>query len=298
MPAIQLDIHDDRLTNIFPPDGTIEVVVDGLKFLEGPIWHPYEGHLRFSDILGNSTWQWSESDGLILYRRNSHMANGMTYDRKGRLLSCHHASSRVTRMDDDETMTVLASHFDGKQLNSPNDIVVKSDGTVYFTDPPYGREPKVGIPRETELDFNGVYRWHPADESLTLLTTDLNRPNGLCFSQDESLLYINDSPEYNIRVYDVMDNGLLANGRDFATTTGDGAGVPDGMKTDVNDTLYCCAQGGLHVFLPDGTFLGRVLTPMQITNFTWGGTDMQTLYLTGLTTLYQILSTVAGKPLF
>ncbi len=298
MPVVTLDVHDDRLTDILSPDALIETVAEGMKFLEGPAWHPYNKHLRFSDILGNSTWQWSETEGLSLYRRNSHMTNGMTYDLEGRLLSCHHASSKVTRMDDDETMTILASHYEGKQLNSPNDIVVKSDGTIYFTDPPYGREPKVGIPRDVELEFNGVYRYNPADESLVLLTTDLNRPNGLCFSQDESLLYVNDSPEFNIRVFNVTDDGLLANGRIFAETIGEGAGVPDGMKTDIEDTLYCSAQGGLHIFLPDGTFLGRLLTPIQITNFTWGDEDMKSLYLTGLTTLYRVRTQVAGKPLF
>lgn len=298
MSTIQLDTHDNQLTQIFSPDQELEIVTDGMKFLEGPAWHPYDKHLRFSDILGNSTWQWDKANGLALYRRNSHMANGNTYDREGRFLSCHHASSRVTRMDGDETMTILASHYEGKQLNSPNDIVVKSDGTVYFTDPPYGREPKVGIPRETELDFNGVYRWNPSDESLTLLTRDLNRPNGLCFSQDESLLYVNDSPEYTIRVFDVTDDGLLKNGRIFVETQGDGAGVPDGMKTDVEDNLYCCAQGGLHVFRPDGTTLGRLLMPMQITNYTWGDADMQSIYLTGLTTLYRVRANIAGPVLF
>ena len=145
MSPIEFDIGDSRLSDIFDASGEIETVVAGLKFLEGPVWHPYENHLRFSDILGNSTFQWGVGQGLTIHRRNSHMANGNTYDRQRRLLSCHHASSRVTRMDD-ETMTVLASHFQGKELHSPNDIVVKSDDSIYFTDPPYGREAKVGVP--------------------------------------------------------------------------------------------------------------------------------------------------------
>lgn len=298
MPSIELDIHDSCLAEIFAADGELETVVSGLKFLEGPVWHPYERHLRFSDILGNTTFQWSESDGLTIYRINSHMANGNTYDRQGRLLSCHHASSCVTRMDDDETMSPLASHYQGKELNSPNDIVVKSDGSIYFTDPPFGREAKVGIPRDIQQDWNGVYRLDPSDGTLTLLTGALNRPNGLCFSRDESLLYVNDSPEFNIHVFDVKADGSLSNQRLFARTQGDGPGVPDGMKIDCEGNLYCCAQGGLHVYKSDGRFLGRVLTPMQVTNFTWGDDDMRSLYLTGITTLYRIRAEVAGSPLF
>lgn len=297
MPAIELDIRDPQLNDFFHRHSEIEIVAEGLKFLEGPAWHPYEKHLRFSDILGNSTLQWSANAGLSLYRRNSHMANGNTYDREGRLLSCHHASSRVTRMDG-ANMTALASHFDGAELNSPNDIVVKRDGGVYFTDPPYGREAKVGLPRPTQLDFNGVYRWDPADESLTLLTAAFNRPNGLCFSADESLLYVNDSPDYKIYVFDVAADGAISNRRLFAETNGDGPGVPDGMKIDSAGNIYCCAQGGLHIFRADGSFLGRLRTPMQITNFTWGDDDLCSLYLTGITTLYRVRARIPGTPLF
>lgn len=298
MSRIELDIHDPGLTEIFETKGELETVVAGLKFLEGPVWHPYEGHLRFSDILGNSTMQWSDCAGLSIYRPNSHMANGNTYDREGRLLSCHHASSCVTRMDAEETMTVLASHFQGVELNSPNDIVVKSDGSIYFTDPPFGREAKVGIPRECQLDVNGVYRLDPANAELTLLTAALNRPNGLCFSTDESLLYVNDSPEYQIHVFNVEADGSLRNQRLFARTQGHGPGVPDGMKIDSEGNLYCCAQGGLHVYKRDGSFLGRLLTPMQVTNFSWGDDDMRSIYLTGITTLYRVRAGIAGTPLF
>ena len=298
MPAIELDVQDSQLSEIFLSNAQLETVADGFRFLEGPAWHPYEKHLRFSDIPGNATFQWSERDGLSIYRNNSHMANGNTYDLDGRLLSCHHASSRVTRMDDDQTMRVIASHYQGKELNSPNDIIVKRDGSIYFTDPPYGREGTHGIPRSQQLDFNGVYRLDPADNSLTLLTTALNRPNGLCFSLDESLLFVNDSPEYKIYVFDVESDGALSGGRLFADTQGDGVGVPDGMKMDSEGNLYCCAQGGLHVFKPDGVCLGRLLTPMQITNFTWGDEDLCSLYLTGATTLYRVRSEIAGLPLF
>ena len=155
----------------------------------------------------------------------------------------------------------------------------------------------MGIPREFQLDFNGVYRLDPANAALTLLTSALNRPNGLCFSRDESLLYINDSPEYKIHVFDVEADGSLANQRLFAQTQGDGPGVPDGMKIDSEGNLYCCAQGGLHVYKRDGSFLGRLLTPMQVTNFTWGDDDMRSIYLTGITTLYRArtLASLEGR---
>lgn len=298
MPPVKLDLHKEGLRDIIPADAELETVSAGHRFLEGPAWHPHEKHLRFSDIQGNATLQWSEEAGLSIYRANSHMANGNTYDRQGRLLSAHHASSRVTRMDDDETMTALASHYQGKELNSPNDIVVKSDGAIYFTDPPYGRESKVGIPREPQLDFNGVYRLEPGGNALTLLTNDFNRPNGLCFSLDESLLYINDTPESLIRVYDVDEQGALANGRLFAQTGGDGPGGPDGMKIDSEGNLYCCAAGGLHVFRADGELLGRIRTPMQVTNFTFGDEDLRGIYLTGITTLYRLRTRIPGLPLF
>ena len=298
MPAIELDLHDQRLLEIFDADAELEIISAGHRFLEGPAWHPYKKHLRFSDILGNATLQWSGAAGMRVYRANSHMANGNTYDRQGRLLSCHHASSRVTRMDDDETMTALATHYQGAELNSPNDIVVKSDGAIYFTDPPYGREAKVGIPRAKQLDFNGVYRLDPSDNSITLLSKDFNRPNGLCFSLDESLLYINDTPEQLIRVYDVEADGSLTGGRLFAETAGDGPGRPDGMKIDSEGNLYCCAAGGLHVFAPDGRLLGRLLAPMQIPNFTFGDADLRGIFLTGITTLYRVRTRVPGLPLF
>jgi len=298
MPTVDLDMRDKRLNRIIPADADIETISAGHRFLEGPAWHCYENHLRFSDILGNATLQWSEADGLSVYRSNSHMANGNTYDREGRLLSCHHASSRVTRMDDEQTMTVLASHYEDKELNSPNDIVVKSDGAIYFTDPPYGRESKVGIPRARELEFNGVYRLEPSDSALTLLAADFNRPNGLCFSLDETRLYINDTPESLIRVFDVEGDGSLANGRLFAKTGGDGPGGPDGMKIDSEGNLYCCAAGGLHIFGADGQLLGRLRTPMQVTNFTFGDEDLCGIYLTGITTLYRVRARIAGIPLF
>ncbi len=296
--SVELDIRDRRLLEIVAPDAELEQHLTGFKFTEGPIWQPVEQHLRFSDIIGNSIYQWSETAGLKDIRPNSHLANGNTYDRQGRMLTCHHASSRVTRTEPDGSVTVLASHYQGKELNSPNDIVVKRDGMIYFTDPPAGRMERVGIPREQELPFAGVFRLDPNTGELTLLADDFAFPNGLCFSLDEQQLYINDTRRFHIRVFDVLADGTLANGRVFSETTGDGAGVPDGMKFDSAGNLFCVAQGGVHVFLPDGTCLGRMFIPEQATNFIWGDADLKSLYITASTSVYRLRVEVPGLPLF
>lgn len=295
---VNLEIRDERLLDLVAADTELEQHLTGFKFTEGPIWHPVEQHLRFSDILGNSIYEWDAHNGLRDIRPNSHLANGNTYDREGRMLTCHHASSRVTRTEADGSITVMASHYAGKQLNSPNDIVVKSDGSIYFTDPMSGREAFVGIPRDSELGFTGVYRVHPTTKTLTLLVDDFAKPNGLCFSSDEKQLYINDTTRFHIRVFDVQDDGTLANGRVWAETTGGGAGVPDGMKFDSAGNLYTCGQGGVHVFAPDATCLGRILIPEQATNFIWGDGDYRSLYITATTSVYRLRVKVAGQPLF
>lgn len=248
--------------------------------------------------MGNSIFQWSEKEGLQDIRRNSHLANGNTYDRDGRMLTCHHGTSRVTRIEDDGTMTVLATHYQGKQLNSPNDIVVKSDGVIYFTDPMSGRSENYGIPRPSDLGFAGVYRLNSETGALTLLVDDFELPNGLCLSLDEKQLFINDTRRFHIRVFDVNDDGTLSNGRVFAETTGEGKGGPDGMKFDSAGNLFSTAQGGIHIFLADGTCLGRILIPEQTANFTWGDDDLQSLYITASTSIYRLRVNVAGNALF
>ncbi len=295
---VTLDVKDNRLLDVVSPESELEQHLTGFKFTEGPIWHPVEGHLRFSDIIGNSIYQWHERDGLTDIRPNSHLANGNTYDREGRMLTCHHASSCVTRTEPDGEIRRLATHYQGKQLNSPNDIVVKRDGAIYFTDPMSGREPFVGIPRESDLGFAGVYRIAPDTHALTLLIDDFVKPNGLCFSLDESQLFINDTARFHIRVFDVNDDGTITNGRLWAQTIGDGVGVPDGMKFDSAGHLFCCGPGGVHVFAPDATCLGRIIMPEHTTNFIWGDADFKSLYITASTSVYRLRLKVAGLPLF
>jgi len=295
---LHVEIRDDRLKKMIGPSPKLERIVSGFRFIEGPVWHPYDKFLIFSDILGDCIYRWSGKEGLNTFRKPSHMANGNTYDREGRLLTCEHATSRVSRTERDGSSVVLASHFNGKELNSPNDIVVKSDGAIYFTDPNSGRGPFYGVSREQELPFQGVYRIHPENQSLDLLIDDFSKPNGLCFSLDEKQLFINDTSRIHIRVFDVTEDGTLRNGRVWAETIGEGEGVPDGMKIDQEGNLYCCGPGGIHVFDGMANCLGVIRTPEKAANFTWGDEDMCSLYITASTTLYRLRGRMSGLPLF
>jgi len=274
----------------------IEPVISGFDFTEGPIWHPWEQTLIFSDILGNSIYAWSESAGLRTLRRNSYLANGNTFDRQWRVITCEHATSRLTRTDfmQGSKYEILASQYQGKQLNSPNDVIVKSDGAIYFTDPTSGRSAGYGIPRDPELPFSGVYRLEPDTKSLTLLVSDFAKPNGLCFSLNEKFLYVNDTERQHIRVFDVTKDGLLADGRLFAQLEGDAPGVADGMKVDSAGHLFSCGPGGIHIFNPDGRCLGVIATPEFATNFVFGDDDLRTLYITATTTIYRLRMQVPG----
>ncbi len=273
----------------------LEQIVSGFEFLEGPVWHPEEQHLTFSDIVGNTMYRWSEAGGLDTFRKPSNMANGNTYDRGGRLLTCEHATSRVTRTDLDGSVEVLASHYQGKELNSPNDIVVAREGSIYFTDPASGRTETYGVLREQELQFQGVYR---LNGELTLLTDDFSKPNGLCLSLDQNRLFVNDTDHNHIRVFDIGSDGSLSNGRVWAETLGEDPGVPDGMKIDREENLYCCGPGGIHVFDKHANSLGVIGMPVQAANFAWGDDDLLGLYITASTTLYRLRVGIPGLRLF
>lgn len=295
---VELDIRDDRLLEIVSPDAELEQHLTGFRFTEGPVWHPQDKHLRFSDILGNAIYQWSEAQGLEIIRPNSHLANGNTYDRQGRMLTCHHGTSRVTRVEKDGSIKVIASQCQGKQLNSPNDIIVKSDGAIYFTDPMSGRSDYYGIPRPSDLGFQGVYRVDPTTQEITLLIDDFELPNGLCFSLDESKIFVNDTRRLHIRVFDVLDDGTLSKGRIWAETIGEEDGVPDGMKFDSAGNLLSTGQGGIHIFAPDATCLGRIMMPEKTANFVWGDDNLKSLYIAASTTIYRLKVNIPGIALF
>ena len=208
--TVDLDVRDARLMGIVAPDALLEPLATGFEFLEGPVWLPAERALIFSDIPGDAMYRWDAAGGAVVFRQPSHKANGNTLDGQGRILTCKHATSRVVRQEPDGRLTVLASHYAGVELNSPNDIVVKRDGAIYFTDPNFGRRPtRHGVPRAQDNRFQGCSGWTLRRGSLRRLADDFDQPNGLCFSLDETRLFVNDSPRGHIRVFDVQADGTL-----------------------------------------------------------------------------------------
>jgi len=293
---MEIEIRDSRFKELIDPGQDQEQLLTGFEFTEGPVWNPVNRSLIFSDILGNSIYTWKETSGLQTLRRNSYLANGNCLDLQGRLVTCEHATSRVTRTDfsRDGELEVLASHYRGKQLNSPNDVICKSDGALYFTDPNSGRSVGYGVPRPQELDYQGVYCIDSEDNVLTLLVDDFSKPNGLCFSLDEKCLFINDSDHNHIRVFDVKNNGRLEGGQVWAELTPEGVGVADGMKIDQFGNLYCTGPGGIHIFDIEGNYLGFIQMPEHTTNLTWGDPDLNTLYITACTSIYRLRMKTAG----
>jgi gluconolactonase len=243
---------------------------------------------------GDHLRRWSASGGVTTFRKPCGQSNGLAWDREGRLLSCEHATSRLIRTEVNGDITMLAGKYAGKELNSPNDVVVKSDGAIYFNDPTFGRDDYYGTPRHLQLDFRGVYRVAPGGNSLSLLIDEFGQPNGLCFSLDEKQLYVNDTDRQHIRLFEVLAEANLANGRVWAQTTGEGAGAPDGMTIDCAGNIYCCGRGGIHVFAPDATCLGVIRMPEYTTNFCFGDDDLRNLYITARTSIYRLRVNTPG----
>ncbi len=283
-----------RFAEIVPEGAKLEKLATGFMFTEGPVCDATRGCLLFSDIPGNKMRKWMKGEGIEVVRDPSGKSNGLTLDKQGRLIACEHANRRVSRMEKDGTIVTIADRYEGKRLNSPNDVVVKSDGSIYFSDPPYGLTAEFGVPGEQELPFQGVYRLSPDCETLTLLVDDFEKPNGLAFSPDESLLYIDDTDRAHVRVFDVNPDGTISNGRVFAEIKGDEPGGVDGMKVDSEGNVYVTGPGGIHVFDPQGNKLGRIDVPEVAANMAWGDDDWKTLYITASTSLYRISLGVEG----
>jgi gluconolactonase len=292
-----LSILDDRIRSVVGDNADVRRLATGFKFTEGPVWDPRTNSLIFSDMPGDIMRRWSEAKGIETFRQPCGKTNGNTWDRLGRLVSCEHAS-RVTRTEPDGSITVLATHYKGKELNSPNDIIVKSDGAIYFSDPSYGRMDYYGIPRNQDLAFQGVYRISPDGKDITLLASDFGQPNGLTFSLDEKKLFVNDTDRGHIRVFDVNADGSAYGGQVWAEVTGEGGGAPDGMKIDSKGNLYTTGPGGIHIFAPDATDLGVIGLPEGPANFTWGDADLRTLFITATSSLYRVRVNVPGRKLF
>ena len=297
-----LDVKNPGLHDLVPADVSITRVAGGLAFTEGPVWH--SGTLLFSDIPNTRIARLRrlpEGPELTTFAKGH--SNGLTLDREGRLLAAEHGGRCVSRIADDGARTVLADKFAGKRLNSPNDIVVKSNGDIYFTDPPYAVQigtPGVARPEGwykqpipgKELTFHGVYRLTPTGR-LHLLVDDFALPNGLAFSPDESILYICDSAHKHIRAFDAASDGSLTRSRMLLDMASNDPGVPDGMKVDVQGNIFCTGPGGIWVARADGTLLGRIILPELPANVGWGE-DGSVLYATARTSVYRIQTKTRG----
>jgi gluconolactonase len=284
--------------DLIDPWATVRQLGSGFLFTEGPIWHPRDQHLLFSDMPGDVRRRWDKA-GITETMRPANKCNGMTYDADLNLIVCEHATSSVVREWPDGRRETLATHFEGRELNSPNDVVVKSDGAIYFSDPWYGRMPVFGVERPRQLGFQGVYRIPPGGGAPHLLVdrTMFEQPNGLCFSPDERSLYINDTVQHLIRVFDVLPNGLLGMGRVFASgiVSTSEPGVPDGMKCDAKGNVWVCGPGGVWVYAPHGALIGKVRVPELVGNLTWGGPEFRTLFLTATHSLYAVETKVGPR---
>jgi gluconolactonase len=286
---------DPALDQLIPAGAQVEKVAEGFTFTEGPLWMP-AGYLLFSDIPANKIRKWSPDGTLGELDKPASIIgpNGLTLDKQGRLIVCEQDGRKLSRLEKDGKMTVLADRFEGKRLNSPNDVVVKSDGSIYFTDPPYGLKGQDKDPAK-ELAFNGVFRWK--DGKLEALYKEMTRPNGIAFSPDEKYLYVanSDGKQKVWMRFDVAKDGTLAGAKVFVDSTSDPApGGPDGMKVDQKGNLWATGPGGIWVISPDGRHLGTIAPAEVPANCHWGDKDAKTLYITARRGLYRIRTSVAG----
>jgi gluconolactonase len=299
---------DSRLDRLVPKDAALEKLADGFNWVEGPVWDRRGGHLLFSDIPANAVYKWKENDGVSLFLKPSGYtgtalfegrepgSNGLAIDRSGHLLLAEHGDRRIARLEADGRKTTLVDRFEGKRLNSPNDLILKSNGDIYFTDPPFGLPGTFNDPRR-ELPFCGVYRLS-GDGRLTLLTKEIKAPNGIAFSPDEKTLYVTDvSAERPAWLaYDVKDDGTITNGRlffDAKPFTKTRRGAPDGLKVDRDGNLFATGPGGIYIFAPDATHLGFIETGVPTANCAWGD-DGSVLYITADKAIYRIRLNTRG----
>lgn len=293
-----VEVNDPELLTLIDRNAPVEQLCTGFRFAEGPIWNQAEQCLYFSDMPGDVRRRWSAKDGVVEVRNPSNKCNGMTYDGAGNLYVCEHVTSSLVLERPDGARQVLATHWEGKELNSPNDVVVRSDGSVYFTDPTYGRMPGFGLERKQDLNFQGVYRVL-LDRKLHREADDFGQPNGLCFSPDETILYVNDSSRAHIRAFDVAPDGRLSGSRVFADGIGKGdydEGVVDGMKCDELGNVYVTGPRGIWVIGPQGKLLGVIRMPEIAGNLNWGGRDWNELYCACSTSMFRVRMRVRGNP--
>lgn len=278
--------HAQELSDIVAPQARLQTLAKGFNFTEGPAWNA-RGFWVFSDIPANTLFKIAPDGQTSIVRRPTGNSNGNTYDSLGRLVSCEHSGRRVSRKRRDGTFETLVDRFEGKRLNSPNDLAIRSDGSIYFTDPTYG----VGM-ENSELGFRGLYRLHP-NGKLELLDRDWEQPNGIAFSPDETKLYVGDSQGGRVWVYDVDEAGKLSGKKLFASIAK--PGDPDGIKTDARGRVLVTGPGGIHVFNPRGGKIGIIRTPLDPANLAWGGRDGNVLMITARGSIYSLQMRVGAS---
>ena len=286
------DHYEKDFRHLVNGSARFETLFTECRWAEGPVWFADGNYLLWSDIPNDRILRWIPGVGVSTFRSPAGNTNGHTRDRQGRLVSCSHGNRHVERTEADGSITVIASSYKGKRLNSPNDVVVKSDGTIWFTDPAYGIESDYeGHKSPMEQAGCFVYRFDPSDDSLTVVADDFDRPNGLAFSPDESILYIADSGSpHHIRAFDVTSRNELAKGRLFVDIK---PGVPDGFRCDTDGNVWTTAADGVHIFTPSGVLLGKIRTPRTPANITFGGAKRNWLFIAASDSLH-LLHTMAN----
>jgi len=293
------EVYDSRFLNLLLPNSKLEHLAWGARWAEGPVWFSEGNYLLWSDIPNNRILYWSASEGMRVYREPSNFSNGHYRDLQGRLVSCEHGRRCVSRTEPDGTVNILVDRYQGKRLNSPNDVVVKSDGTIWFTDPPYGiMQPDEGYFGLCEVGGYFVYRFDPETNDLSIVARDSEKPNGLAFSPDEKILYVADSAlshdpfgNHQIRAYDVMEGKQLTNSRIFAVIS---PGNPYGLRVDHHGYLYITAHDGIQVYSPAGELLGKIMVPEVVANCTFGGSNKDRLFIAATKSIYAIYLNTTG----
>ena len=296
----RLESYDPRFDSLVPPSAELKRLYSGTTWAEGPAYVKAYGALVWSDVPNNRMYKWTPEDGGSVFREPSNYSNGNTVDNSGRLVTCQHLTHSVTRTEPDGTIVTVVDNYEGKRFNSPNDLVVKSDDTIWFTDPPYGiLNSYEGAQRESEMGANYVYRFDPATGDLSIVADDFDKPNGLAFSHDESVLYVADTGgthtpngPHHIRAFDVSGGSQLTNSRVFAEIT---PGFADGLRVDEAGNVFTSAFDGIQVYSPEAELLGKILVPERATaNCAFGGNDGSTLFITASTALYAIETSTSG----
>jgi gluconolactonase len=292
---MRIEKLDPKFDSLIAPDAVIEKIADGFSFTEGPLWNSGGNYLLFSDIPESKIYKWSAKNGVEIYRKVSHFSNGLTYDPDGKLIACEHQSRSITREIAGGEFETLASHYQGKKLNSPNDVVASRDGSILFTDPIYGLQAGNGGPADQELPFQGVYRIKPGNNELELITDSFERPNGLAFSPDNKTLYIADTVRQHLRAFNVDENWRFTGGQLWAELWDENvSGRPDGLKVDVAGNLFSAGPGGVWVFNSKADLLGRIYLDGKTSNLAWGE-DGHSLFITCSSVVYRIKCKTAGK---